>query len=356
MSVRKLSNGKWLCECYPNGRDSRRIRKTFNTKGEAESFETYTMREVEDKPWLGEKEDRRNLSELIELWNNLHGQALSASKSRMGKLRIICNGLGDPVASKLTAKDWAHYRDKRLRGEIDNGYHSDPKMWIAKPITVNREHQYLYAMFNELKRLGEWTLPNPLEGMRIFKEADREMSWLTTSQIQQLLDACERYGKVYLTRIVKVCLATGARWSEAERLTRSQLSPYKLTFFKTKGKKNRTVPIPRWLYDELVPLQGKMFQPCYQDFVKMLALTNIELIEGQNTHVLRHTFASHFMMNGGNILVLQRILGHANIRETMRYAHFAPDHLEEAANLNPLAGYSGGKVAAELSKDCKAFQ
>lgn len=30
------------------------------------------------------------------------------------------------------------------------------------------------------------------------------------------------------------------------------------------------------------------------------------------------------MMNGGNILVLQRILGHTDIKMTMRYAHFAP--------------------------------
>jgi len=40
-------------------------------------------------------------------------------------------------------------------------------------------------------------------------------------------------------------------------------------------------------------------------------------------------------MNGGNIPVLQRILGHQSI--TMRYAHFAPDHLEEAVKLNPVA-------------------
>ena len=81
----------------------------------------------------------------------------------------------------------------------------------------------------------------------------------------------------------------------------------------------------------------------------MLNIANIQLADGQNTHVLRHTFASHFMMNGGNILVLQRILGHANIRETMRYAHFAPDHLEEAAQLNPIARYGGSNVAAEDS-------
>lgn len=341
MAVSKLSSGKWQSDFRLNGRDSRRIRKSFDTKGEAVAYEAYCKEEAQEKPWKAEKEDRRKLSEIIELWHNLHGQALVAYKSRLAKLHIICNGLGDPIASHLTAKDWAHYRDKRLRGEIDNGYHKDPADWVAKPITVNREQQYLAAVFNELKRLGEWKLPNPLEGVRVFKEAEKEMSWLTQPQIQELLRACESYGKLYLTRIVKVCLATGARWSEAERLMRSQLSPYKLTFTKTKGKKNRTIPIPRWLYDELAPLQGKMFHPCYQEFKKMLALTDIQLAEGQKTHVLRHTFASHFMMNGGNILVLQRILGHSNIRETMRYAHFAPDHLEEAAVLNPLANYPG---------------
>ncbi len=43
------------------------------------------------------------------------------------------------------------------------------------------------------------------------------------------------------------------------------------------------------------------------------------------------------MMNGGNILVLQQILGHQSITMTMRYAHFASDQLEEAIKLNPLS-------------------
>ena len=49
----------------------------------------------------------------------------------------------------------------------------------------------------------------------------------------------------------------------------------------------------------------------------------------------------------GNIIVLQRILGHSDIRITMRYAHFAPDHLEEAIHLNLLAQMGGDKGAAE---------
>jgi len=69
----------------------------------------------------------------------------------------------------------------------------------------------------------------------------------------------------------------------------------------------------------------------------------IQLPAGQMTHVLRHTFASHFMMNGGNILVLQRILGHSDIKMTMRYSHFSPDHLDDAIKLNPLSSLKSKK-------------
>ncbi|EDW9061723.1 tyrosine-type recombinase/integrase, partial [Salmonella enterica subsp. enterica serovar Anatum] len=41
--------------------------------------------------------------------------------------------------------------------------------------------------------------------------------------------------------------------------------------------------------------------------------------------------------NGGNILVLRDILGHADIKMTMIYAHFSPEHLEDAVSKNPLA-------------------
>jgi len=70
-------------------------------------------------------------------------------------------------------------------------------------------------------------------------------------------------------------------------------------------------------------------------FQKCAKHAGIDLPKGQRTHVLRHTFASHFMMGGGNILVLQQILGHRTIVMTMRYSHFAPDHLDAALTLNP---------------------
>lgn len=42
-------------------------------------------------------------------------------------------------------------------------------------------------------------------------------------------------------------------------------------------------------------------------------------------HDLRHTFASHWVMNGGDLFKLQKILGHKTVQMTMRYAHLAPE-------------------------------
>jgi integrase len=52
-----------------------------------------------------------------------------------------------------------------------------------------------------------------------------------------------------------------------------------------------------------------------------------------NFHTLRHTFASHFVMRGGSLKALQEILGHSNIKTTMRYAHLSQEHKKEAVEL-----------------------
>lgn len=111
---------------------------------------------------------------------------------------------------------------------------------------------------------------------------------------------------------------------------------FRIIYTKTKGNGNRSFPTSRELYDSLPKTGSALFSSCYSAFRKTIKRTEITLPDGQLSHVLRHTFASHFMMNGGNIIVLQRILGHTDIKMTMRYAHFAPDHLEEAIKLNPL--------------------
>ena len=55
-------------------------------------------------------------------------------------------------------------------------------------------------------------------------------------------------------------------------------------------------------------------------------------------HDLRHTFASHFVMNGGSLYDLQKLLGHARFEETQRYAHLTPEHLAKAVNIVSFGG------------------
>jgi integrase len=238
-----------------------------------------------------------------------------------------------PLAREFDAQMFSRYREKRLSGD----YARSNRVKKVALRTVNLELANFRAVFNELARMGECKDDNPIKNMRPFRTEESEMAFLTKEQIGQLLDECGRENNTDLVSIVKLCLSTGARWSEAEELHKSQVTKYKVTYTKTKGRKNRTIPISEALYDSLkIVKKGRLFKNCYGAFRTALKRTDIELPAGQLTHVLRHTFASHFMMNGGNILVLQRVLGHTDIKMTMRYSHFAPDHLEDALRLNPL--------------------
>lgn len=140
--------------------------------------------------------------------------------------------------------------------------------------------------------------------------------------------------------IAEICLSTGCRWGEAESLRGEHIRDNKVTFVNTKGNKPRTVPISPELASRIPKKTGNLFSSSIKAFRTALERTGFELPKGQMSHVLRHTFASHFMTKGGNILVLQRILGHASIVDTMKYSHFAPEHLEDAVKLNPLVEFT----------------
>jgi integrase len=112
----------------------------------------------------------------------------------------------------------------------------------------------------------------------------------------------------------------------------NHIRPKLTEYIQGESASKQTIPISSNFYKSLPIKKGKVFKNGY----KTLKNLSFKLPTGQMSHVLRHTFASHFIQNGGNILVLQKILGHSSLLMTMRYAHLAPEHLEETIKLNPI--------------------
>ncbi|HFC9429579.1 TPA: site-specific integrase [Vibrio cholerae] len=343
MSVRNLKDGSkkpWLCECYPQGREGKRVRKRFATKGEATAYENFIMREVDDKPWMGSKPDNRRLSELLETWWQVHGHTIKSGKVVYRKTALTIKELGDPIASTFTSKQYLAFRANRVS-------HFNKENKSLSPTYQNFQLNLLSGMFSRLIKYKQWNLPNPLDDIEPIKVNQRALAYLDKADIQpflQRLVSFESDGRSVsipeIVLIAKICLATGARISEALSLERSQISEFKLTFVETKGKRIRSVPISENLYKEIMLASSsstKIFSTTYGSAHRYIKKALPDYVpEGQATHVLRHTFATHFMMNRGDILILQRILGHQKIEQTMAYAHFSPDHLIQAVQLNPL--------------------
>lgn len=159
---------------------------------------------------------------------------------------------------------------------------------------------------------------------------------MSNDQITELLEELRKSKDSDCYHIARICLATGARWSEAENLLDTDIRPNSITYRATKNGKNRTVPISADFYKSIPIREGKVFKYGYSTLKRRIKNLSFSLPTGQMSHVLRHTFASHFIQNGGNILVLQKILGHGSLLMTMRYAHLAPEHFEEAIKFNPI--------------------
>lgn len=227
MTIRKDTKGGWICELYPNGAKGKRIRRKFATKGEALAFEQYTVQ----NPWQEEREDRRTLKEMVDAWFSAHGITLKDGLRRQQAMHHAFDCMGEPLARDFDAQMFSRYREKRLKGE----YSRSNRVKIVSPRTLNLELAYFRAVFNELSRLGEWKTENPLKNMRPFRTQEMEMAWLNHDQIASLLSECKRHDHSDLEAVVKICLSTGARWSEAEGLRKSQVTKYKITYTNTKG-------------------------------------------------------------------------------------------------------------------------
>lgn len=317
----------WKVDFYPEGREGPRIRKQgFKTRLDALQF----VRDYGRK----DRAPSERLKDLVKKWYDYHGHTLKDAKYRLSRTNAICDRLGNPRVKDFTATDWMEYRAERIK-EVTPG-------------TCNHEQRYLSAVFSEMVRIGHLKT-NPIGPVRQVRVKEREMSFLTIEQCNQLLEECRQSSNEFVWSVAMICLATGARWIEAETLTNSGFVSGKVIFRDTKNGKSRAVPIDPKIQEQILehalPGPGRLFGPCRSAFRAAYKRCGFSTPQ-QLTHILRHTFASHYMMNGGDILTLQRILGHGNITMTMKYAHLSPDHLESAIRLSPVNDLSVGELGS----------
>ena len=144
---------------------------------------------------------------------------------------------------------------------------------------------------------------------------------LTPEEISLLYAACRSDRDRFIIALMLNC---GLRLSEVCKLRRSDLR-HDYIIVHGKGGKDRFVPC--YLSDVLreYPFCGQTLFSVTPNAVKLLfaRLKERTGIDRLHAHLLRHTFATRFILSGGDSMILQQILGHTSIEVTQRYVHLA---------------------------------
>lgn len=176
-------------------------------------------------------------------------------------------------------------------------------------------------------------IPNP----RIAKY-DTEV--LSSQEIIRLFDACRDVRQLL---IIKLFFDTGARSGELLRISLKDFDKVNrtITLNKTKGLSMRVIPygdhlrivlknyiqmlgyFPKGALIESYKEKGKpLSQRGLQHIVREVAKRS-GIKKKISCHTLRHTYAVHFLNNGGHLPQLQRLLGHQHITTTLHYLKYA---------------------------------
>lgn len=241
--------------------------------------------------------------------------------------RSLYGFLGDIQMCRITPEDIEKYKVDRLNK--------------VKPSSVNLEIRHLKSAFESSVKWGI-IQENPLKEVKQLKIRNSNLpKYLTGEEVKELLSLIPN-GR--FKNLICFYLYTGCRRNEALKLTWNEvdLVESKATFTETKSGKSRIVPFNGHLRQILnkIDEKGDRPFPFRSDFVthkfkKYLRKTEIKNKENLNVHSLRHTFASHLVMEGVDLYTVSKLLGHSSVKVTEMYAHLAPDHLKAAVKRLP---------------------
>jgi integrase len=132
--------------------------------------------------------------------------------------------------------------------------------------------------------------------------------------------------------VLRFLLGTGLRWAEACRATPADVRGALLEVGNTKSGRLRRVPLSPALREEIAR-GGPRIVPFSANSPGSFSrrIRRYTGIPDFHVHRCRHTFATRWLAHGGNLAVLQHILGHRDLTTTMRYARVTDALVEQEA-------------------------
>jgi len=168
--------------------------------------------------------------------------------------------------------------------------------------------------------------------------------WLTKEEYDSLLGACEGDARDAIIlgvrtglRVGELVALKGHDWKGRVLVVERAWNFKGRGISAPKGGKARSVPVHPEAAEVLArrPRSGWVFcnpaeMPFWMTGRFREAMKRAGLGKG-GPHLLRHTFASWWVQEGGRLATLQQILGHATLRQVLTYAHLATTHVEAEA-------------------------
>jgi integrase len=210
--------------------------------------------------------------------------------------------------------------------------------------TANRHLAALKHMFTkavEWDMVDEGTLKR-IRRVKLLPENNERLRYLMKEECQALIQACSPH----LTPIVITALNTGMRKDEILSLEWERhvdLTHGVILLDKTKNRHQHGIPINLTLRSTLQNLvrridspyvftgtTGKRFHDVKRAFHSAYRRAEIKNF---TFHDLRHTFVSHLVMAGVDLLTVKELLGHKSLKMTLRYAHLSPSHKAKALSV-----------------------
>jgi site-specific recombinase XerD len=213
----------------------------------------------------------------------------------------------------------------------------------------------IHGFFETLKALASWAqrehylVDADLLRLRAPKVPEKEMETYSPDQLSAIFVATP---PGWATLAIQILLGTGMRLAELCALTVDDVEDEgEVTFLKIrsgKGAKFRRVPISSRLRRELVRYMNRWRPETHDRNLLVLsdsrpvsAPTLSELFRrvrhqvgfGVRAHKFRHTYATEYLRQGGEIERLRRILGHTTYVMVMRYVHLDKGDLARDVDL-----------------------